>query len=203
MTPSPSRLLESGQPVAEAHPCNIVAQPGMMAWRKSARLVEAASRDIYRRPLVFVLVGERRAARSAKGAPHRLRRAELRRLTFENCKMRFLERDPGNGWGAGDAPAGLAVADHAIGSFPLDPIPDEAATAPTLRDSDHKDPRLVLSKAAPHGCAPAHPMRALARPRSASLAVFTGFYRGPLGKQTRTGNVIHLQTDAVGILEQD
>ena len=46
------------------------------------------------------------------------------------------------------------------------------------------------------------PLWALVRPRSTHLAVFPRFHRDPFSKQTLSGNVIHFQTDAVGILEQ-
>ena len=49
----------------------------------------------------------------------------------------------------------------------------------------------------------ARPLRALVRPRPTNLAVFTRFHRDPFTKQARARNVIHLQTNAVRIFEQN
>src|SRR5688572_24089954 len=81
-----AELLEGGQLVAETHPAEIMAQPGMVRGRKEIRLVEGAGGDVDRAGRIGVRVGERRAAVVAEGPRHRRRAVEIRRLALDELE---------------------------------------------------------------------------------------------------------------------
>src|SRR5689334_6918702 len=62
--------LERGQSVAELHPADVVAQPGMMGRREGPRRIETARRDVDEIGGVDMFVGERRTTFAAEAAQH-------------------------------------------------------------------------------------------------------------------------------------
>lgn len=109
----------------------------MVGRRKQVWLVQAACGDVDGCRAIIVLIGERRTARGAKRALHWRSRAILRRCAFDDGETRLVKRDPSYNGRTRNAPARLAMADHAIGRLPLNLIPNGAARTATVNHCYH------------------------------------------------------------------
>ena len=89
-----SRALECRQAVAEFHPADVIAEPGMMRGRKRPGRIEAAGGDVDEVGRVQMLVGERRTAGAAEAPLHLRRRLVLERRAAREAELRLGERDP-------------------------------------------------------------------------------------------------------------
>ena len=110
-----ARPLEGGQTVAELHPADVVAEPGMMRGRKRPRRIQAAGGDVDEIRCIEMFVGERRTAGAAEVPLHlrattRIRRG-VPRVKRNSALANVTHATTGD---AADTPARLAVADHAV-----------------------------------------------------------------------------------------
>src|SRR5215813_862623 len=143
-------FLKRWQAVAEAHPREIVTQPGVMRWRKQIRVVETAHRYVDRRHIIGMLIRQWSSACRAERATYRLRRLERGRLPTKQLELRFRERDPRDHRRRCYAPATLTMAHHLVCRRSTDTITNRTAEAASFSDVCwHRDsfPQLEVKSA--------------------------------------------------------
>src|SRR5687768_43886 len=124
--------LERGESVAEFHPADVIAEPGMVRRRKRPRRIEAAGRDVDEIGRVDVFVCQRRTAGAAKTAVHLRRGFKDDWRAPRVAELALRECHPRDDGSRGHAPAGLAVTNHAVRGFRRRGIANRAAHAAAL-----------------------------------------------------------------------
>ncbi|SPJ17951.1 hypothetical protein SBBP2_570051 [Burkholderiales bacterium] len=104
----------------------------MMCRRKRIWIVETACRDIDELRRVGVRVCQRSSAACAERSSHGCRGRVFRDLTLHETEALNRERDPSNNGRRCRAPAGPAMADHAVDRGTLYAVPNRSAQTTTI-----------------------------------------------------------------------